>query len=384
MKPGLGSFAIAGLLSGVLCWWLLYLFPVSILFDSWIGLAYPGFIITLILLVLGKVIGLTPSGHGLLGGIMLLATTIMAQMFILAIIPLQESLFENTTYIWLTDLYLQLFANDTHLLEMEPLLFWLPSPIETALQSAVIAFGVTFIWKLPIHYTRIVKRAAVYGMLFSLFGTLITSYFLNHFVYKYLYMGETPSSTMVVSLLEEMMLISFPLFWHVLLLVIIYKAIGLKLTTTTKTDETPNHMRPPVISDRYDMAEMFSLVVAQAPISTTEIISILKTRYRATRNILWILSLTCIFIIGGTTYYYKTATTDAFDTMFNSHQTLLQQYAPEHPLYTLWPKLQACGNNRQSMKSLLWSFDVAPEIMACELKILNKLKKEREHWLTLL
>ncbi len=384
MKPGLGSFAIAGLLSGVLCWWLLYLFPMSIFLEGWMGLVYPGFVITAILLVLGKVIGLPLSGHGLMGGIMLLATTIMAQMFILTILPLQEILLENPTYVWLIDIYLQLFAHDTHLLEMGLLLLWLPSPIEAALQAAVIAFGVTFIWKLPIHYSRIVKRAVVYGILFTLLGTFIINYFLNHFVYPYLYMGETPPSTMVVSLLEEMMLISFPLFWHVLLLVIIYKAIGLKLTTTAKTDESQDHMRPSVISDRYDMTDMFSHAVAHSPISTTEIISILKTRYRATRNILWILSLTCIFIIGGTTYYYKTATTDAFDTMFNSHQTLLQQYAPEHPLYTLWPKLQACGNNRQSMKSLLWSFDVAPEIMACELKILNQLKQEREHWLTLL
>ncbi|MCK4838195.1 MAG: hypothetical protein KAS94_05290, partial [Desulfobulbaceae bacterium] len=392
-------FVIAGLLSGGLCWWLANLPLERLMGETFVATYYPGVVLAIALLALGKVLGIMPKGRGMTSAINLLISAVLAQILVVEYHTYQ---YESVLFQWEQGLYPSMYIGGELLLYDVFPVFLLPTPISSAIQASVIACGVAFAWDLQISRRRIIVRAAIYGALFAgltillthLFSTMATDQIndiLNSAV-------DQRSYTRMWELLFTVLPFITLLLWHSLLLLAIYMTVRPqsstaaytyevpdKSNTATSTDEDPDKLQQPVKSSSYSSTDRVSRTVKRSAastneMSTAEIIATLRARKRTTRRFSWILLLIALLIVTGATVHYQDTTKDAFNSMIATHKQLLQQYASNHPLYALWPEIKACGGGLRTMKDLLWETDVEQEIKECELRVQGRLAQDLEDW----
>ncbi|NOR51534.1 MAG: hypothetical protein GQ470_02845, partial [Gammaproteobacteria bacterium] len=234
MKIGLLPFVIAGLLSGGLCWWLADHLPEPLLFQFFFGPVYPGVILGLTFLALGKLIGVVPSGHIFKHAAILIVAAILAQELILLTLGVQEVLFDGILYTWVLSLYPPVLSDELyHLVNSELLFFWLPTPMASGVQVFFIVLGVKLVWELPDLDPFI---AAIYGAFFAMLTALFTSSVYEHIEYNINNTEGTPHP-LLVWVFENMMLIVSPLLWYLLIFMAIYMTAKSQLNEDiSKTD----------------------------------------------------------------------------------------------------------------------------------------------------
>ncbi|MCK4839925.1 MAG: hypothetical protein KAS94_14065 [Desulfobulbaceae bacterium] len=278
MKIRLLPFVITGLLAGWLCWNLS-----SNLFELQRGATlvtpcYQGVVLAIALLVLGKVLGMTPSGKDTISSaFFLFMAAVLAQVFVLYYHHAMREGLGGLLMSWELGLYPSLdFAG-------EPLIFrvfcnlLLPTPISSAIQASIIAFGVATAWDLKVSYSRIISRAAVCGALFAGLTILLTHLFSMMMWTDVIYEALNSAADQAISeMLWKMSIsvihfISLPL-WYFLLFLAIYMAVRPQSSTAASTNE---------------------LSTSEIP----EIIATLRARKRTTRQFNWILLVIALFIM---------------------------------------------------------------------------------------
>ncbi|MCK4790129.1 MAG: hypothetical protein KAV87_40700 [Desulfobacteraceae bacterium] len=404
MKVRLLPFAITGLLSGGVCWWLANL-PVEFLMgETFVATYYPGIVLAIALLALSKMLGNMGSGQGVSGPINLFVSAILAQIFI---VGYHTHLYDSALGQWDLGLYpLMYIEGEPFIFDGFPILL-LPTPISSAIQAAVIAFGVACAWDLKGSARRIVVRAAVAGALFAGLTILLTHLFsliatdpINEALSR---AADQTGYAEMWALLYQVLPVITLLLWHSFLLLAIYVAIRPQTITAVSADEIAGNLQQSVVSDGYVSdeeedklqsaagANIFASIdkapdaVKQAAqvsnwLSTPEIIATLRARKRTVRQFFWILLVIALLIVNGATAFYRNKTTETFNSMIVAHKQLMQKYAEEHPLYGLWPELKACGGGLRGMKGLLWSADIEPESKECEFQVQDRLARELENW----
>ena len=236
MKVGVLPFVVAGLFSGGLCLWLSNHLPEYLLFQFFFGPVYPGVIIALILLVLGKLIGVASNSNILKNAVILMVAAIVGQEFILVALYMQEIAFDGILYSWVLSLYPPELSDELYnLVNSELLFFWLPTPMASGFQVLFIALGATIVWKIPYLDPL---AAALHGAFFAMLTALFTSSVYEHIEYI-LHNTEGTPHHVLLWVFENMGLIVSPLLWHLIIFLAIYMAIEPQENGDVSTEDTP-------------------------------------------------------------------------------------------------------------------------------------------------
>ena len=386
MRVRLLPFVIAGLISGGLSWWFLFLIP-EFLYGSYVEIIYPGVVLALALLILGKVIGAVPSGHGAKSAIILILTAVAAQGLITESIRAQILIAAPIGYP-------QTIIEGVLWNEQGAPLFWLPSPVSGALQAFVIALGLSFAWQTSVSRSTIVKWLTLFGALFAYLLPHLTHLLLSlseNNVYEILSYAEDSSTRfLIVSwLLGNMALITSPLLWNFVLFLAIYMTIRLWSTAALSTDDVvQEEIEISVVPDVTESIDRRSKVKQSSTlshnwVSTPKAIEILSTRGRITKRFTRILLMVGLFFIVGTTYHYYIQSLGYVVLTNESHKSLMQKHAAIHPLYTLWPAIKGngCGGDLQILSDLLPSERGGDESFEeCASVLLDVVDMEQMHW----
>lgn len=247
MKVGVLPFVIAGLFSGGLSWWLAIHLPAPLLFAFFFGPVYPGVIIALTLLVLGKLIGVTSSGNIFIHAVILIVASILAQELILLALGVQD-IVDAPIDMSVLELYPTALLNEDELLHLansELLFFWLPTPIAGGVQLYFISIGVKIVWKLPNADPLI---AAIYGAFFALLTALFSSSVYEHIEYI-LHNSEGTLHHVMLWIFGNMGLIVSPLLWHLLIFMAIYMAARPQSNSAVSTADANDKLEQGIISD---------------------------------------------------------------------------------------------------------------------------------------
>lgn len=377
MKPL--HFIVTGLISGGLCWLLLPFFPVESEIDATLATYFPGIVLAIALLVLGKKLGMISKKNTTTSISILVAASLLAEYFIIE--------YQFSEFVWWELGFYPPFLVDSELPLYElSALFLLPTPITLAIHSFVIAIAVAFAWDFSAPLQRVLIRATIYGALFGLLILLMTHLFslsAMDFINNALSVSDQDSYIENINLLTSSVSLITLLFWHSMLLLAIYMGVRTPSNSAVISDgiqrEPARYRDSEHIASATNTFKQKEVLIQH--LSTSEIFEQFKTRKQQTNKLFWILLAAGLVIVSGITYHYKTSTDGAYQSMIDAHRTIVQQHAANHPVYTLWPELKACGGDHRNMTDLMWATDTSEVTMTCEMQIMNRLKREQDDWL---
>ena len=377
MKPL--HFIITGLISGSLCWLLLPFFPVESQTDEILVTYLPAMVLAITLLVLGRKLGMIPKKYTTTSISILVVASLLANYFIIEY-QLSEPIW------WELEFYPPFFFEGEASIYELSALFLLPTPITLAIHSFVVAFAVAFAWNFSAPLHRVLIRTTIYGALFGVLILLMTHLFSTaamDLINDTLSVADQTSYIEQLDLLASSVSLITLLIWHSMLLLAIYMGIRAPSSSAVISDE--NQREQAKYRDSQHIASSTNTFkqkeVLIQRLSTSEIIEQFKIRKQKILKLFWALLVAGFVSVSGITYHYKTSTDSAYQSMIDAHRTIVQQHAANHPLYTLWPELKACGDYLRNMTDLMWATEISKATMACETQIMNRLKREQDEWL---
>lgn len=367
-------FVVTGLGSGTLCWWLLYLMPEELHFFPYAGLVYPGVVLAMALLVLGKVLGVVPIGKGGKAAGILVASAVLARGLGLETFHAQSVLFEYPPYQHILDFYQQSSAGALVVQDYAFFpFFWLPSPIAGGLQAFILSLGLTFAWQVPEARSKVVTQAAIYGALLALLPPFLLHVFPDHLAEIVLAGDQSPFSGLSW-LLDNMALIISPLLWHLLLALALYLALGPLASSVPSLEKTDDE------AEVKKAAAFRCSDYSQARVSTPDAMAMLHARTRAVKRVSWLLLVAGMFFVGGVTRSSYLKATGLEASTLASQQMLVQEYVASHPLHNLWSALKGCGGGLRTMSDVLSAREVGEVVKTCEAGVLGRLDGEHKGW----